>query len=76
MHGTVDADLAVILGAQGGVYIGGGIVLRLGEFFDNSPFTARFETKGRFGDDLVRIPTYVIKAPFPALIGAARSLEK
>lgn len=76
MLGTVAADVAVILGAQGGVYIGGGIVPRLGEFFDNSPFRARFETKGRFSDYLSRIPVYVIKAPFPAIIGAARSLDK
>ena len=33
MLGTVAADLAVILGAKGGLYIGGGIVPRLGEFF-------------------------------------------
>ena len=76
MLGTVAADLAVTLGALGGVYVGGGIVPRLGAFFDTSPFRARFEQKGRFSDYLARIPTYVIKAPFPALIAAARSLEK
>jgi glucokinase len=33
MLGTVAGNLAVTLGAQGGVYIGGGIVPRLGERF-------------------------------------------
>lgn len=75
MLGTVAADLAVILGAKGGLYIGGGIVPRLGEFFDRSPFRTRFEQKGRFSDYLARIPTFVIEAPFPALLGAARKLE-
>ncbi|MDD2873834.1 MAG: glucokinase, partial [Azoarcus sp.] len=73
--GTVAADVALILGARGGLYIGGGIVPRLGALFDASPFRARFEHKGRFSDYLARVPTFVIDAPWPALMGAARSLE-
>jgi glucokinase len=73
MLGTVAADLAVTLGAQGGVYVGGGVVPRLGAFFERSPFRARFESKGRFGPYLQRIPVYVIHSPFPALIGASRA---
>jgi glucokinase len=46
--GTVASNLALTLGAQGGIYIGGGIVPRLGEFFDRSKFRSRFEDKGRF----------------------------
>ncbi|TVR57747.1 MAG: glucokinase, partial [Candidatus Competibacteraceae bacterium] len=46
--GTAAGNLAITLGALGGVYIGGGIVPRLGEFFDRSAFRARFEAKGRF----------------------------
>jgi glucokinase len=48
MFGTVAANLAVTLGAYGGIYISGGIVPRLGEYFDRSGFRARFEAKGRF----------------------------
>jgi glucokinase len=73
MLGTVAADLAMTLGAQGGVYIGGGIVPRLGEFFARSPFRARFESKGRFNAYLARIPVYVIHSAYPALIGASRA---
>jgi glucokinase len=76
MLGTVAADLALVLGARGGIYIGGGIVPRLGDFFARSSFRARFEQKGRFGDYLARIPTYVIQAPYPALLGAARALAR
>ncbi|MCC8988988.1 MAG: glucokinase, partial [Candidatus Contendobacter sp.] len=50
--GTAAGNLAITLGAQGGVYIGGGIAPRLGEFFDRSPFRARFEAKGRFSNYL------------------------
>ena len=72
--GTAAANLALTIGARGGVYIGGGIVPRLGDFFDRSPFRARFEAKGRFTGYLAAIPTFVILAANPALAGAARAL--
>lgn len=75
MLGTVAGDLALTLGARGGVYVGGGIVPRLGAFFGASAFRQRFEQKGRFAAYLAKIPTYVIDAPYPALLGAARALE-
>lgn len=75
MLGTVAANLALVLGARGGVYIGGGIVPRLGDYFARSPFRSRFEQKGRFSDYLAAIPTYVIRAPYPGLAGAARALD-
>ena len=62
MLGTAAANLAVTLGALGGIYIGGGIVPRLGEYFDRSGFRKRFEDKGRFSDYLAQIPTWVITA--------------
>lgn len=71
MLGTVAADVAVTLGAVGGIYIGGGIVPRLGDLFLRSPFRRRFENKGRFADYLARIPTYVITAPQPAFQGVS-----
>ncbi|MEJ1958394.1 MAG: glucokinase [Nitrosomonadales bacterium] len=74
--GTVAADLALVLGARGGVYIGGGIIPRLGAYFVSSPFRKRFEEKGRFSGYLSEIPTWVIKAPWPGLIGAANSLDE
>jgi glucokinase len=74
--GSVAGNLALTLGARGGVYIGGGIVPRLGSWFDTSPFRQRFEAKGRFQDYLQDIPVWVItSAQSPALLGAARSLS-
>ena len=60
--GTSAANLAVTLGASSGIYVGGAIVLPLGDYFDRSPFRARFEAKGRFSRYLAAIPTYVITA--------------
>ena len=75
--GTVAGDLALTLGARGGVYIGGGIVPRLSASrFAASPFRARFEAKGRFSNYLQAIPVWVIDSPVsPALQGASAALN-
>ncbi len=75
MLGTIAGNLALTLGARGGIYIAGGIVPRLGATFAESPFRERFEAKGRFRDYLADIPTYVITRPFAALLGTAKLLE-
>lgn len=75
MLGTAAANLAVTLGARGGVYIGGGIVPKLGAYFATSPFRRRFEQKGRFSNYLAAVPSYVIHADNPALRGAAAALD-
>jgi glucokinase len=72
--GTAAGNLAVTLGAFGGVYIGGGIVPRLGEYFARSPFRARFEDKGRFSDYVRGIPTYVVTAEHATFVGASAIL--
>jgi glucokinase len=72
--GTAAANLAVTLGAFGGIYIGGGIVPRLGTYFDRSPFRARFEDKGRFSDYLKGIATYVVTAEHATFQGVSAIL--
>ena len=72
--GTVAGDLALTLGARGGVYIGGGIVPRFVERFVRGPFRRSFENKGRQTPFVEGVPTYVITADMPALIGAAVAL--
>lgn len=74
MFGTAASNLALTLGAFGGVYIGGGIVPKLGDYFANSPFRARFEEKGRFASYLARIPVFVIHSAWPGMIGASAAL--
>ncbi len=73
--GTAASDLALTLGARGGVYIGGGVVNKMGEAFDGAHFRARFEAKGRFEAYMASIPTYVITRPSPALLGLAALLD-
>jgi glucokinase len=74
--GIAAGNLALTLGARGGVFIGGGIVPRLGAWFAQSPFRARFEAKGRFAEYLRPVPVYVIDSPqSPAFLGAAEALD-
>lgn len=73
MLGTVAGNLALTLGARGGVYIAGGIVPRFVERFAEGPFRARFEGKGRFADWLAEVPTYVVLHEATAFIGLARA---
>lgn len=74
MLGSAAGALALTLGARGGVYIGGGIVPRLGEDFARSPFRRRFEEAGRLSGYLASIPVFVIDSPYPGLIGAQAAL--
>ncbi|KMY85401.1 Glucokinase / HTH-type transcriptional regulator (HexR) [Candidatus Paraburkholderia calva] len=74
--GTFMGNIAVTLGALGGIYIGGGIVLKLGELFHKSPFRERFESKGRFQQYLAGIPTYIITAEYPAFLGVSAILAE
>lgn len=75
--GAVAGDLALTIGARGGIYIGGGIVpgwLSGGPgLFAEDIFRARFEAKGRFSGWLARIPVHVIRREDAALLGLARA---
>ncbi|MCH7888841.1 MAG: glucokinase [Proteobacteria bacterium] len=73
--GAAAGDLALTLGARGGVYIAGGIVPRMGPAFDAPRFRRRFEAKGRLGAYLAAIPTYLVTAAEPALLGLAGVLD-
>jgi len=74
--GGFAGNVALTLGARGGVYIGGGIVPRLGDLFLRSRFRARFEAKGRFEAYLRDIPTWLIVDTHVALSGAAMALQQ
>ncbi|MBF0324405.1 MAG: glucokinase [Alphaproteobacteria bacterium] len=71
MMGTVAGNLALSLGAKGGVFIGGGILPRVKDAFRTSDFRRRFEDKGRFGPYLSEIPVWLILHPEPAFAGLA-----
>lgn len=73
--GSAAGNLALVLGARGGVFIGGGICPRFADFLASSACRARFEAKGRMRAYLEPIPLWLIKAPHPTLHGAAAALR-
>ncbi len=74
--GTVAGDVALTLGARGGMYIGGGIVPRYVPQLQASAFRDRFEDKGRFKDYLAPVATFAIRHPNPILIGLATAVQR
>ncbi len=78
--GAVAGNLALSFGAQGGVYIAGGIVSHIRDFLLQSQFRARFEAKGRLSPYVAAIPVYLILHHDPAFVGlqslAAQRLRK
>jgi len=74
--GQAAGNLALTLGARGGVYVGGGIVPQLGAAFDQGLFRQNFEAKGRFANYLSAIPTLLVQASDEAaLLGASVALN-
>jgi glucokinase len=67
--GTVAGNVALTLGARGGVYLAGGILPRVLDLLQASAFRERFVAKGRFRAYLEAIPTVVIVDPYPAFKG-------
>lgn len=76
MLGSAAADLALTLGASGGIYIGGGLVPQLGKRLAQSPFRERFEDKGRFSAYVRQIPTYLVVGRDLSLKGVSAILDQ
>jgi glucokinase len=75
MLGSFAGNVALTLGARGGVFIGGGIAQRLGDHLIRSRFRERFESKGRMSRYLHDIETSLVISPHAALTGAAAALR-
>ncbi|MFI0484790.1 glucokinase [Actinomadura sp. 9N215] len=74
--GSLAGNVALTLGARGGVYLGGGILPRIADVLHDSAFRARFEGKPPVEDYLRGVPTALIVHPGPALAGAVMRLAQ
>lgn len=73
--GAMAGNLALTLGARGGVYLGGGVLPRIADALRQSAFMERFLAKGRMRPLLETMPVYLITAQeSPALRGMALAL--
>jgi glucokinase len=71
IYGAEAGNLALKYLATGGVYIGGGIAPRIMPKLHDGTFLRSFVAKGRFTDELQRVPIHVILNDRTALLGAA-----
>ncbi len=68
---SVAGDIALVQGAKGGVYIGGGIIPKIASLIKFEDFKARFNDKGPMVSYVKEIPIKIITAPMSSLLGAA-----
>lgn len=71
IYGAEAGNLALKCLATGGVYIAGGIALKILPILSEGGFRQAFEAKGRMEKVLKHIPTYVVASPQLGLLGAA-----
>ena len=73
--GRIAGDNVLTTGAQGGVYIAGGIVPRFVEFFARSGFSHSMRDKGSMSRYFDHVPVWVVTAEYPGLEGAGLALQ-
>lgn len=76
LFGRFAGDMALAFRATGGVYIAGGVAAKLGPLFDAALFRAAFERHPPYETMLKAIPSALITAPEPGLIGCAAVAEQ
>lgn len=69
--GSLAGDYALVFGAQGGLFLSGSILQRLGSERLRDGFEERFNDKGAVSDEVRRIPVLLVKRDHPGLLGAA-----
>ena len=72
IYGAMAGNLALLMIAHGGCYIGGGIAPKIIEKLKDGAFMQNFTAKGRFQPLLANMPVHVILDDKTALYGAAR----
>jgi glucokinase len=69
--GAVLGDLALTYGAQGGVYLAGGVLPQMKDLVARSAFVARFLDKGAMREVLARTPVRLVEHAQLGVLGAA-----
>lgn len=76
IYGAQAGNLALALGATGGVYVAGGIAPRIVEALRTGSFLDAFRGKGRMAELMQRIPLRIIVSPNVGLRGALACAER
>jgi len=65
------SDVALILGARGGIYLTGDLLDLIGDLFDPEAFVKRYRDKGRLSDYISEVPLFKVTAHDTEIIGLA-----
>jgi glucokinase len=71
LYGSAAGDLALVIKATAGIYVGGGIAPKILPKLRSGVFVQSFRHKGRLSSLIEKIPVRVIVEPRTALLGAA-----
>ena len=74
--GTVSHNLVMTTGAEGGLYLAGGITAKNLELLKHSGFARRFVDHRVYGDWLATVPVYAVSDPELAFRGLGRALDR
>ena len=73
--GDVAGDAALTIGSFGGVYICGGIAPRILNILQEGAFREAFENKGRMKHFVDSMPTWIVTADYPGLLGSLAAMR-
>ena len=74
-YGAQSSNLALMSFAVGGVYLAGGVALKIKDFLTQKPwFTEGFLNKGRYREFLSPIPVFLLEDELCALRGSAKKV--
>lgn len=70
--GSFAGDMVLVAGAFGGVYLGGGVSVRLDRKLMDGTFLRAFSAKGRLSSLVEKVPVKILLRPDTAILGAAQ----
>jgi len=73
LYGAQAGNLALTVMATGGVFVGGGIAVKLFPRMTTGLFESQFLDKGRYSEFLSTVPVGILLDPKTALVGAAHA---
>jgi glucokinase len=73
--GSVAGEVAIALGARGGIWLAGGILPKLDGLYDKALLRERFNAKGRFTQYCSDIPLALVRADHTGLRGCVHALR-
>jgi glucokinase len=69
------SDVALMLGARGGIYLSGVLLEAAGDLIDPAAFSARYTDKGRLTDYVTKIPVFHFTLPEQMIHGLTTLFE-